>query len=169
MNNIFFIGPMGSGKSTIGRQLAKKLERDFYDSDKEIEDKTGVNIALIFEIEGEEGFRARESRMLAELVEKQNSVIATGGGIILAEENRKLLKDNGLVVYLRSSAEKLYERTRKDRNRPLLNTDDRLKTIKELMAERKELYEGLADMIIDTENQSIRKIQEKIVAALEIE
>ena len=158
---------MGSGKSTIGKQLAKKLEREFFDSDKEIEEKTGVNISLIFEIEGEDGFRARESKMLLELVENHDSVIATGGGMVLAEENRECLKKNGVVVYLRSSAEKLYERTRKDRNRPLLNTDDRLKTIKELLAERKELYEGLADIIVDTEHQSIRKIHEQIAAKIE--
>ena len=103
---------MGSGKSTIGRQLAKKLERVFFDSDKEIEDKTGVNIALIFEIEGEDGLRARETKMLAELVEHRESIIATGGGIVLAEENRKLLSEHGVVVYLRSSAEKLFERTK---------------------------------------------------------
>ena len=160
---------MGSGKSTIGRQLAKKLGRPFFDSDKEIEDKTGVNISLIFEIEGEEGFRAREAKMLAELAQNNESVIATGGGIVLLEENRHYLRENGRVVYLRSSAEKLFERTRKDKNRPLLNTDDRLSTIKSLMEERKDLYEGLADIIVDTEEQSIRKILEQITEHLELE
>lgn len=167
MNNIFIIGPMGSGKTTIGRQLARKLDRDFYDSDHEIEKKTGVDISLIFEIEGEEGFRQRESRMLAELALNEASVIATGGGSILREENRKCLRDNGLVLYLKSSVEMLFERTRKDKKRPLLNTEDKMRTIRELMQAREHLYEELADIVISTDNQPIKQIIEQVLEQIE--
>ncbi len=162
MKNIFLIGPMGSGKTTIGRQLAARLDRKFYDSDREIEKRTGVDVALIFEIEGEEGFRLRETKMINELAKKQDSVIATGGGTILSEENRACLKQSGRVIYLKSSEEKLFERTFRDKKRPLLNTEDCLATIKELLEKRGPLYEEIADLIICTDHRPINQIINKI-------
>jgi len=166
MQNIFLIGPMGSGKTTIGRQLATRLDRKFYDSDREIEKRTGVDVALIFEIEGEEGFRLRETKMISELAKKQKSVIATGGGSVLSEENRACIKQNGKVIYLKSSQEKIFERTFRDKKRPLLETEDRMATIKELLEKRGPLYEEIADLIICTDhrpvNQIINKISQKL-------
>lgn len=167
MNNIYLIGPMGSGKTTIGRQLAKRLEKDFYDSDREIEQRSGVQISLIFEIEGEEGFRIRESRMLKELAAFNGCVVATGGGCILSEENRQCLKSSGTIIYLKSSIELLYERTRKDRKRPLLDTENPRARIEELLAERATLYEGLADLVVCTDNSSIHYVVNNICAHLE--
>ena len=162
MKNIFLIGPMGSGKTTIGRQLAARLDRKFYDSDREIEKRTGVDVALIFEIEGEEGFRLRETKMINELAKKHDSVIATGGGAILSEENRACLKQSGRVIYLKSSEEKLFERTFRDKKRPLLDTEDCLATIKELLVKRGPLYEEIADLIICTDHRPIKQIINKI-------
>ena len=162
MQNIFLIGPMGSGKTTIGRQLAARLDRKFYDSDREIEKRTGVDVALIFEIEGEEGFRLRETKMISELAKKQKSVIATGGGSVLSEENRACIKQNGKVIYLKSSQEKIFERTFRDKKRPLLETEDRMATIKELLEKRGPLYEEIADLIICTDHRPINQIINKI-------
>lgn len=162
MQNIFLIGPMGSGKTTIGRQLATRLDRKFYDSDREIEKSTGVDVALIFEIEGEEGFRLRETKMINELAKKQKSVIATGGGSVLSEENRACIKQNGKVIYLKSSQEKIFERTFRDKKRPLLETEDRMATIKELLEKRGPLYEEIADLIICTDHRPINQIINKI-------
>ncbi len=168
--NIYLIGPMGTGKTTIGRQLAKKLEIEFFDSDHEIEKKTGVDIARIFDIEGEEGFRAREREIIAELSEKTGIVLATGGGVILDEENRKHLAKNGFIVYLKSSVDHLLERTRYDTKRPLLQTDNPRERLEELIAIRDPLYQSIADCVIDTGGRSIRgvsrKITNKILATL---
>jgi shikimate kinase len=165
--NIFLVGPMGSGKSTIGRQLAKALKRPFFDSDKEIEKRTGVTISWIFEMEGEEGFRQREQQIIAELTAKQNIVLATGGGAILKEDNRKLLKSRGSVVYLSSSVEQLYRRTSKDKSRPLLQTDDPKKQIAILLAKRDPLYKSVADVVIRTAKQSIQKTVSHVIKKLE--
>eukprot|EP00581_Thalassiosira_minuscula_P037685 CAMPEP_0184457674 /NCGR_PEP_ID=MMETSP0740-20130409/30731_1 /TAXON_ID=385413 /ORGANISM="Thalassiosira miniscula, Strain CCMP1093" /LENGTH=132 /DNA_ID=CAMNT_0026830121 /DNA_START=92 /DNA_END=487 /DNA_ORIENTATION=- len=132
---------MGAGKSTIGRQLAKALRKKFYDSDREIEKRTGVSISWIFEMEGEAGFRERESKAIDELTAFDNVVVATGGGAILSEENRNWLRSRGEVVYLSATAEQLYRRTAKDKKRPLLQTGDRRKQIEALMAQRNPLYE----------------------------
>lgn len=161
--NIFLIGPMGSGKTTIGRLLAKAMGRKFYDSDREIEHRTGVKIPLIFEYEGEEGFRRREHEVLTDLIKLPEIVLATGGGVVLREDNRELLREHGFVVYLKCAVEKQWERTAKDDHRPLLRTEDPKKRLEELMAMRAPLYESIADLVVDTglcsSRQAARKIQ----------
>lgn len=148
--NIYLIGLMGAGKTTVGRQLAKALKHPFYDSDKAIEESTGVDISTIFEFEGEQGFRQREQKMLQNLTELQGIVLATGGGAILAEENRSCLKQTGFVVYLRCSVDKILQRTRKDTLRPLLQTENRKHKIEQLFMERNPYYLECADFTIDT-------------------
>lgn len=148
--NIYLIGLMGAGKTTIGRQLAKALQWPFYDSDKAIEESTGVDIPTIFEFEGENGFRLREQKMLQQLTALSGIVLATGGGAILSEHNRVLLKNHGFVVYLQCSVERILERTRKDTQRPLLRTDNPRARIEELLRQREELYIATADYRIDT-------------------
>jgi len=148
--NIYLIGLMGAGKTTIGRQLAKALKLPFYDSDKAIEESTGVDISTIFEFEGEEGFRDREQKMIQQLTQKRGIVLATGGGAILREQNRKLLKENGFIVYLQCSVERILERTRRDSQRPLLQTDNPKERIESLFAQREPLYLSCADYKIDT-------------------
>jgi shikimate kinase len=148
--NIYLIGLMGAGKTTIGRQLARTLKLPFYDSDKAIEESTGVDIPTIFEFEGEEGFRDREQKMLQQLTKMQGIILATGGGAILREENRKLLKENGFIVYLQCSVDRILERTRRDSQRPLLNTDNPRERIETLFAQREPLYLSCADYKIDT-------------------
>ena len=148
--NIYLVGLMGAGKTTIGRQLAKSLGLPFYDSDKAIEESTGVDIPTIFEFEGEQGFRDREQKMLQQLTELKGIVLATGGGAILREENRKLLKENGIVIYLQCSIDRIMERTRRDTQRPLLKTANPKERIEELFTEREPLYLNCADIIVDT-------------------
>ncbi len=148
--NIYLVGLMGAGKTTIGRQLARTLKIPFYDSDKAIEERTGVDIPTIFEFEGEEGFRNREQKMLQQLTEIKGIVMATGGGAILREENRKLLSENGFVIYLHCDVDKLLERTRRDSQRPLLNTQDPKERLETLFEQRKPLYTSIADFTIDT-------------------
>ena len=158
---------MGAGKSTVGKQLAKALGRDFYDTDKEIERRTGVSISWIFEMEGESGFRQREQKVLDELSQLKNIVFATGGGIVLPEENRRMLRSRGYVVYLSTSIEQLLRRTNKDKNRPLLQTDNPRETVKALMAERTPLYQGVADIELRTGEQSIQYVVSGLVNQLE--
>lgn len=165
-DNIFLIGPMGVGKSTIGMRLAALTDKKFIDSDSEIINSTGVSIDLIFEIEGEEGFRKRENRIIAELTALENIVLATGGGVVLSADNRVCLKRSGTVIYLKASPEQLLERTVKDRKRPLLQTDDRLGKIKELLKIRGALYEELADIIIITDDRDVKDIVNKIYQKL---
>lgn len=153
---------MGAGKSTIGRQLAQELGKQFRDSDSEIEKKTGVSIDVIFDIEGEQGFRWRETGILKELVEERGIVLATGGGAVLAPENRELLSDNGLVIYLKATAEHLAGRVRLDRRRPLLQSGDKLAKIHELMIQREPIYQQLADMVVETNNRSIPRVVREI-------
>jgi shikimate kinase len=160
--NIFLVGLMGAGKTTVGRRLAKRLGKSFYDCDEEIERTTGVKIPVIFDIEGEAGFRAREARMLAELVVRSDIVLATGGGAVLSADNRKLLAENGMVVYLRALASDLWARTRHDRNRPLLKTDQPLARLEELYAERDPLYRSIADLIVDTGSQSLGSLAHRL-------
>ena len=165
--NIFLVGLMGAGKTSIGRLLAKRLGKAFVDCDHEIERVTGVRIAVIFEIEGEPGFRAREARMLAQLVQGGNMVLATGGGAVLAPENRKLLARNGTVIYLRAAVHDLWNRTRHDRSRPLLRSGDSLATLERLYTERDPLYREVADIIVDTGDQSPGSLVHKLERKLE--
>lgn len=148
--NIYLVGLMGAGKTTIGRQLARTLKLPFYDSDKAIEESTGVDIPTIFEFEGEEGFRDREQKMIQQLTKMDGIVLATGGGAILREENRQLLKENGFIVYLQCSVDRILERTRRDTQRPLLNTAEPRERIETLFAQREPLYLACADYKIDT-------------------
>jgi shikimate kinase len=141
---------MGAGKTTIGRMLAKSLAMPFYDSDKAIEESTGVDIPTIFEFEGEEGFRDREQKMIRQLTKIDGIVMATGGGAILREENRHLLKENGFIVYLKCSVERILERTRRDTQRPLLRTDNPRGKVESLYAQREPLYLACADYQVDT-------------------
>ena len=159
---------MGAGKTTIGRQLASELGLEFFDSDHEIENRTGVTVTHIFDIEGESGFRKRETAILDELTAKKGIVLATGGGAILKPENRQYLMSRGTTVYLYANIDTLLERTAKDRNRPLLQTDNPQEKLRELFKLRDPLYRETADIIIDTANDSVRlavkEIQEKIQA-----
>ena len=154
---------MGAGKTTIGRQLAKKLSFSFYDSDHEIEKRTGADIPLIFELEGEQGFRKRESQVITELVTLNHIVLSTGGGAVMDTDSRQALEDNGTIIYLKSTPEKLYSRTAGDKRRPLLQGDDKLNQIKKILAEREPTYISLADDIVETDNLSIKQIVQKVL------
>jgi shikimate kinase len=160
--SVFLVGLMGAGKTSVGRTLAKRLRKAFYDMDQEIERSTGVKIPLIFEIEGEAGFRARESKVLAELVRRNDIVLATGGGAVLSEPNRRLLTEHGTVIYLRAAPRDLWQRTRHDRNRPLLQTDDPLAKLQELFEQRDPLYREIADVVVDTGSQSVGLLTHKL-------
>jgi shikimate kinase len=161
--NIYLIGLMGAGKTTIGRQLAKALVLPFYDSDKAIEEKTGVDIPTIFEFEGEEGFRDREQKMIQQLTQMKGIVLATGGGAVLREENRNLLKENGFIVYLQCPIERILERTRRDTQRPLLRTANPKEKIQSLFIEREPIYLSCADYKIDTGIMSSKEVVERIL------
>lgn len=158
MGNIFFVGLMGAGKTTIGRLLAKHLDMPFYDTDHEIERRTGVRIPLIFEVEGEIGFRKREIAVIEELSQLEDIILATGGGAVLMQENRKALKQNGNVVYLRAHVHELWQRTRNDKTRPLLQTNDPRAKLEVLFAERDPLYREIASVIVDTGGQPVNAI-----------
>ncbi|UJP06460.1 MAG: 3-dehydroquinate synthase [Nitrosomonas sp.] len=164
--NIILIGMMGAGKTTIGKALANCLDKEFVDSDHEIQKRTGVKIPVIFEIEGEAGFRKRESEALAELTTKRNIVLATGGGAVLSPENRQLLRQGGVVVYLRASIGDLYRRTRHDKNRPLLQTHNLYTRLNELHTQRDALYRETAHVIIDSGKQGVRFLVEKLIQQL---
>ena len=155
INNIILIGPMGAGKTTIGRQVARIFGFEFFDSDREIEERTGASIPLIFELEGEEGFRRREQDMIAELCKKKRIVLATGGGAILKKENQQVLKTSGTIVYLCAGIDDLLERTSKDKNRPLLQTDDPRAKLQTILNERDPIYRELADIILKTNKMTV--------------
>ncbi|MDD5035390.1 MAG: shikimate kinase AroK [Methylococcaceae bacterium] len=163
--NIFLIGPMGAGKTTIGRLLAKALAVEFFDSDKEIEQRTGAGIPMIFEYEGEAGFRRREAEILGALTAMNPIVLATGGGSVLLPENQAVLKERGFVVYLQCPVEKQLERTHKDLNRPLLKTENPRKRLTELLHMREPIYHFLADFSIDTGQYSSRSAVRHILRA----
>ena len=164
--NIFLVGMMGAGKTTIGRSLASYLDKTFFDSDREIQKRTGVGIPVIFEIEGEAGFRKRETEMLRELVKLKNIVLATGGGAILSAENRDLLKRNGTVVYLRTTVDDLWRRTRHDRSRPLLQTPNPHAKLTELYAQRDPLYCEIAHIVVESGTQSTRQLTQSLAQQL---
>lgn len=165
-DRVFLVGPMGSGKTTIGRLLARKLHFEFVDSDHEIEQRTGANIPWIFDVEGEQGFREREQRVIDDLTQRRNIVLATGGGAVIRESNRRALAGRGTVVYLHIDPEEQIARTRRDRNRPLLQVDDPAATLRRLMAERDPLYREIADLVIEPGRQSARLVTLKLVTLL---
>lgn len=165
--NIFLVGPMGAGKSTIGCLLARLLKKEFKDTDQEIEKRTGASIALIFEIEGEEGFRRRESAVVDELTSASDVVLATGGGVVLSKANLKMLRDRGQVVYLHAPLDVLVQRTRRDKNRPLLQTKDRRKKLEEVMKQREPLYIQEASLVINTHKRSPQAVAREIAAKLQ--
>jgi shikimate kinase len=166
--NIFLVGLMGSGKTTIGKILARNRGLDFFDSDHEIVSRCGVSIPTIFEIEGEAGFRRREACVIDELSQLNGIVLATGGGAILSPENRAALKARGTVVYLRCQPLELFQRTRHDKNRPLLQTDDPLKKLKELYAARHALYMDTADIVLDSSRQSTHALVRRLESNLSL-
>ena len=161
-DNIFLVGMMGAGKTSVGKVLARNLGKVFHDSDQVIEARTGVKIPIIFELEGEAGFRARESVVLEELTALHGIVLATGGGAVLAENNRRILRARGAVVYLRASVTDLWNRTRHDRNRPLLHTVDPLARLQELHSQRDQLYRDAAHLTVDTGSQSVKSLVLKL-------
>ena len=161
-NSIYLVGPMGVGKTTIGRVLADMLQLEFYDSDREIEASTGADIPWIFDVEGEAGFRARESRMINTLTRMKKIVLATGGGAVLADKNRQRLAKRGYVVYLRASIKQQVERTSRDKNRPLLQTPNPEKKIRELMRIRDPLYREVADLVVDTNRRNPKTVSQEI-------
>ncbi len=166
VRNIFLIGPMGAGKSTIGRALAKELKLDFFDSDEVIEQRAGADISWIFDIEGEEGFRKREIKVIDELTQKNNIVLATGGGVIMSPENRAVLAARGTVIYLKTSLEQQYERTKRDTKRPLLQTEDLESRLIELRDERQPHYEDLSDVSFETDKLTVKAVSNNIIKYL---
>jgi shikimate kinase len=164
--NIILIGPMGSGKSTIGNIIAKRLHREFQDSDHFIEKRTGVDIARIFDIEGEHGFRDRESSALSELLSTNNRVIATGGGSIMRSENQQLLKQKGYIVFLDTSINQQLYRLRRDKKRPLLQTENPRERLESLSAERRPIYLDLADLAVKTDKRMARRLAADIITQL---
>ena len=161
--NIFLVGLMGAGKTTVGKLLAKRLQKTFVDSDHELEHRTGVKIPLIFELEGEAGFREREMILIEELAQRENIILATGGGAILCPENRAMLAQHGTVVYLNAKVEDLWQRTQHDKNRPLLQTADPQAKLSELFTQRDPLYREIADIVITSGHQNVH------LAAREVE
>lgn len=165
--SFFLVGPMGAGKSTIGRKLARALNFKFIDSDREIEARTGVDIPLIFELEGESGFRKREQEVIDELSGTPGIVLATGGGAVVDPQNRKHLGSRGTVIYLQTSVDQQLQRTAHDRNRPLLQTDNPRKKLEQLLTERDPLYREIADFVIETDGCKVRDVVQKITHLVE--
>lgn len=165
--NLFLVGPMGAGKSTVGRQLAKALGWQFLDSDTEIERLTGAAIPWIFDIEGEAGFRRRERAVIEDLTRGERIVLATGGGVVLDPDNREHLKSRGVVVYLNATVDHLCDRTSKDRNRPLLQVSDPRARLAELLAQREPLYRDVADVVVDTGGRTVRGAVKDILARIQ--
>lgn len=165
--NLILVGMMGSGKTTMGRILAKHLGKVFVDSDEEITKRTGVTIPHIFDVEGEAGFRLRETAAIRDLVRRDNTVLATGGGAVLAEENRALMQQNGIVLYLKANVHDLWQRTRHDRNRPLLQTSDPLEKLTELFRQRDPLYQEVSDIVVQSGKQSVHMLMQHLLEEIE--
>lgn len=162
--NIFLVGPMGAGKSTIGRQLAQQLGMEFVDSDSVIEERAGADISWIFDLEGEDGFRKREERIINELTQKQGVVLSTGGGAVLSKENRNHLSARGIVIYLETTVDKQFERTQRDKKRPLLQgVEDPRQVLEDLAKIRNPLYEEVADITLPTDEQSAKVMANQII------
>ena len=164
--NLFLIGPMGAGKSAVGRQLARLLHLDFVDSDEEIERRTGVDIPFIFEKEGEEGFRKREAQAIEDLSKRDGIVLATGGGAVIDPQNRNHLGARGFVVYLHTSVDQQLSRTRKGRDRPLLASDDPRAVLENLMSQREPLYREIADLTVETDGRKVNAVANEILDRL---
>lgn len=164
--NLFLVGPMGAGKTTVGRHLARELGLEFLDTDAEIERRTGTDIPWIFDVEGEEGFRNREQQVIEELSARSGCVLATGGGAVLRESNRRLLAARGRVIYLRATLSQQLRRTRRDRKRPLLQTGDRAATLAALLEARDPLYREVADLVVATDEGSPRALAQRILRQL---
>ena len=165
--NVFLVGLMGAGKTTAGRLMARRLKREFLDSDHEIERRCGVKVPVIFEIESEAGFRQREAAVIAELTAREDVVLATGGGAVLQEANRRHLAARGTVIYLHALPAALFERVRQDKNRPLLATADPQARLQELYAVRDPLYREIADIVVDTGRQSVQSLARQLLGRLE--
>lgn len=165
--NIFLIGPMGAGKTTIGKQLAEILKLDFIDSDQELERRTGAPIDWIFDIEGEDGFRKREEDVIEELTQLQGVVLATGGGAIVSDKSRNFLAARGVVVYLETSIEQQLERTRRDKRRPLIQNENPKEVLEQLMQEREGLYTEIADLTVPTNISSVKSVAKQIVELMD--
>lgn len=166
-DNIYLVGMMGAGKTTVGKLLARRLKRRFVDSDHEIERRCGVRIPVIFDIEGEAGFRGREEQAIAELAGLEGTVLATGGGAVLSAENRRRLAARGMTVYLHALPEDLHRRLRHDKGRPLLATPDPLQRLRDLYATRDPLYRQVADIVIETGTQSVQALARELLAKIE--
>jgi shikimate kinase len=166
-NNLFLVGMPGAGKSTIGRALARRLGKSFHDSDTEIEARTGVRIPVIFEIEGEPGFRRRESEVIERMTQMQNVVLATGGGAVLDPANRAVLRERGFVLYLYATPRELWRRTRHDKSRPVLQGDDLKKRLDELFEKRDPLYRETADLVAETGRQSVSALVTQLLPKIE--
>jgi len=164
--NIYIVGPMGAGKSTIGRQIAQQLHLEFFDSDSEIERRTGAEIAWVFDVEGEDGFRKREASVIGDLTEKQGVVLATGGGSIITKDVRNKLSARGFVVYLETTIDKQLARTQRDKRRPLLQTEKPREVLEELAGFRNPLYEEIADLTVRTDDQSAKLVAKEIIDKL---
>jgi shikimate kinase len=163
---LVLVGMMGAGKSTVGKRLAARLGRPFADTDRVLEERLGVSIPTIFELEGEAGFRDREAAVLADLLERKGAVLATGGGIVLREDNRRQLAERAWVIYLRASAEDLWVRTRRDTTRPLLRTADPRARIAELLAHRAPYYLEVANLVVETGRQPVERLIEHVMQRL---
>jgi shikimate kinase len=166
-SNVFLIGPMGSGKTAVGRYLSRLLDMPFYDSDTEIERRTGVDIPFIFEKEGEPGFREREREAIEALTAMDRIVLATGGGAIIRPENRRYLADRGCVVYLETSVAQQAERVKQGHRRPLLTNVDPSIKLEQLMAQRAPLYVEIADIVVTTDGRKVRNVAEEILHEME--
>lgn len=166
LENIYLIGPMGAGKTTVGKRLATSLNKEFLDSDQIIETRTGVSVSLIFEMEGETGFRRRERIILEELIQRRDVVLATGGGVVLDQLNRARLRRGGFVIYLNPPFERLVDRTMRDRRRPLLQAENPRKRLQAIVTERDALYRQVADMIISGEHRTPIQVVREILQEL---
>lgn len=165
-NNVYLIGPMGSGKTTLGRRAASRLALDFIDCDQEIERQTGASVNLIFDVEGEEGFRTRETELLRDIANRSGLLVATGGGIVTRSINRELMRKSGFIVWLRTPVRHQIDRLSRDRSRPLLETPDREQRLQQLADERNPLYEEIADLVFDSSHRNIARVAARLSDAI---